>query len=396
MEQNSILAVDIGNSWYKALALDHGETFEYQMPNAIALFDEEYYERPYDDEDIELEDNLIVEIKSQAVVDKREIFYIGRAATKQKNVSLTAFNNQKADEARTYTLLFAMAAYHAVVADPYGTNLEYELDQLAVSLPTTQYKEKKETFKQRLTGTHTVIFHKVPGMKEPKEVVVKLNIRDVIIGAEGACAYLGLTRDQESLLIQNDPLVQDSQKGIIIGDLGGDSVDFVGIKDNKPVASVEGGAFGINQFLDIIIQKVSKNELYTFDSRAELEEKLAAGQSEWYVEPFAGVKKDISKYIIPQLRAMAIKYLEHFDRVRSSSSEIKGATRYIAVGGAADIAKRQIQETASTWKERGRPIDLLFPENMEKLNVLGLMILAKMNLIKNEQANIDDFVLTKG
>ena len=43
---------------------------------------------------------------------------------------------------------------------------------------------------------------------------------------------------------------------------------------------------------------------------------------------------------------MAIKYLEHFDRVRSSSNEIKGATRYIAVGGAAKLAKRQIQEAA--------------------------------------------------
>ena len=64
---------------------------------------------------------------------------------------------------------------------------------------------------------------------------------------------------------------------IIIGDLGGDSVDFVGIKNNKPVASVEGAPFGINQFLDHIIQKVSKNELYKFDSRSELEEKLAAG-----------------------------------------------------------------------------------------------------------------------
>lgn len=72
--------------------------------------------------------------------------------------------------------------------------------------------------------------------------------------------------------------------------------------------------------------------MYKFDSRSELEEKLAAGPSEWYVEPFAGVKKDISKYIIPQLKSMAVKYLEHFDRVRSSSSEIKGATRYIAVG----------------------------------------------------------------
>ncbi|WP_174615525.1 ParM/StbA family protein [Virgibacillus ihumii] len=395
MDRNNILAVDIGNSWYKAITSDKGELSEYQIPNAIALFDREFYEMPYDDEDIELEDNLIVEVKSPAVLDKREIYYIGKAATKQKNVSLTSFNNQKADEPRTFTLLFAMAAFHALSSNPIDEiELDYEINQMAVSLPTTQYKEKKNDFKEKLTGKHTVIFHKVPGIGEPKEVVVNLTIQDVIIGAEGACAYLGMTRDQDSLLIKDDTLVQDSAKGIIIGDLGGDSVDFVGIKNNKPVASIEGEPFGINQFLDKIIQKVSKHELYKFDSRSELEEKLAAGQSEWYVEPFAGVKKDISKYIIPQLRAMATKYLEHFDRTRSSSSEIKEASRYIAVGGAADIAQRQIQEAAITWKDRGRPIDLFYPEDMEKLNVLGLMILAKMNLIRNEQANFDDFAVT--
>ena len=213
-------------------------------------------------------------------------------------------------------------------------------------------------------------------------------MQDVIVGAEGACAYLGLTRDQETLGIKDDKLILDSVKGVIIGDLGGDSVDFVGIKNNKPVASVEGAPFGINQFLDHIIQKVSKNELYKFDSRSELEEKLAAGQSEWYVEPFAGVRKDISKYIIPQLKSMAIKYLEHFDRVRNSSNEIKGAARYVAVGGAAKLAKRQIQEAAVRWDERGRPIHLYFPEDMEKLNVLGLMILAKMNQLKKEQEKV--------
>ena len=40
---------------------------EYQVPNAISLFDEEFYERPYDDDDIVFEENLIVEIKSQAI-----------------------------------------------------------------------------------------------------------------------------------------------------------------------------------------------------------------------------------------------------------------------------------------------------------------------------------------
>ncbi|PAV30732.1 hypothetical protein CIL05_05380 [Virgibacillus profundi] len=393
MVRNNILAVDIGNSWYKALVSDGGEMFEYQMPNAIALFDEELYEKPYDDEDIELEENLIVEIKSSSFVDKREIFYIGKAAAKQRNVSFTSYNNQKTDEVRTYILLFAMAAYHTLLSNPFDTELEYKVDQLGVSLPTTQYKENKEQFKERLIGTHTVIFHKVPGIKEPKESVVKLTIEDVIVGAEGACAYLGLTRDQDTLAITNETLVEDSLKGIIIGDLGGDSVDFIGIKNNKPVASVEGEAFGINPFLDVIMQKVSKNELYQFNSRSELEEKLAKGQSEWYVEPFAGVKRDISKYIIPQLRSLAMKYLEHFDRVRSRSSEIKGAARYIAVGGAVDIAQRQIEEAAIKWKERGRPIDLYYPEDMANLNVLGLMILAKMNQFRNE--NIDEFAYTK-
>ncbi|RLL46741.1 ParM/StbA family protein [Oceanobacillus piezotolerans] len=391
---NNLLAVDVGNSWYKVLVSDNGETFDYQMPNAIALFDEELYEKPYDDDDIDLEDNLIVEIKSPAFVDKREIYYLGNAAAKQRNVSFTSYNNQKADEVRTYLLLFGIAGYHALVTQPWNTELEYHINQLAVSLPTTQYKENKETFKERLIGTHSVIFHKVPGMEEPKEMVVKLTIDDVIVGAEGACAYLGLTRDQETLSVTNESLVEDSAKGIIIGDLGGDSVDFVGIKNNKPVASVEGEAFGINPYLDIIIQKVSKNELYQFNSRSELEKLLIKGPSEWYVEPFAGVKKDISKYVLPQLRDMAIKYLEHFDRVRSGSNEIKGAARYIAVGGAVKLAQRQIEEAAVKWKERGRPIDLYFPEDMPNLNVLGLMILAKMNQYR--KAKIDDYVYTKG
>jgi plasmid segregation protein ParM len=384
MERLNFLAVDLGNSWYKALTSDQGMVCEYQIPNAIAQYDGEFYEKPYDDEDVVFEENLIVEVKSPAIVDKREIFYIGKAAAKQRDVSLTTINNQKVDEDRTYILLFALAAYHAVILNPEETVLSYTIDQLAVSLPTTQYKEKKDSFKQRLIGTHSVIFHKVPGTAEPKELVVKLHVKDVIVGAEGACAYLGLTRDQATLGIKDESLISESRKGIIIGDLGGDSVDFVGIKNNKPVASVEGEQFGINQFLDNIIQKISKNELYKFDSRSELEEKLSAGQSEWFVEPFAGVRKDISKYIIPQLKSMAMKYLEHFDRVRSSSNEVKGAARYIAVGGAAKLAQREIQEAAVKWSERGRPIDLLFPEDMEKLNVLGLMVLAKMNQFKKE------------
>ncbi|MBM7553115.1 ParM/StbA family protein [Thalassobacillus pellis] len=390
MGRQNYLAVDIGNSWYKVLASDDGVLSEYQMPNAIALFDEEFYELPYEEEDVELEENLIVEVKSQAIVDKREIYYAGKAAARQRNVSLTSFNNQKVDEDRTYILLFGIAAYHAMLGNPDDTEINYEIDQLAVSLPTTQFKRRKGRLRDCLTGTHTIIFHKVPGHAEPKEVTIKLKIHDVIIGAEGACAYLGMTRDIDTLEIKDDALVKDTKKGIIIGDLGGDSVDFVGIKNNKPVASVEGEPFGINQFLDIIIQKVSKNELYKFDSRSELEEKLAAGQSEWYVEPFAGVRKDISKYVTPQLRSMAIKYLELFDRVRSSSNEIKGAARYIAVGGAAKLAQKQIQEAAVKWRERGRPIELTFPENLEKLNVIGLLILAKMNQIKRqheEEAN---------
>lgn len=393
MDGKNFFAVDIGNSWYKVLTSDNGIYSQYQLPNAIALFDEDFYEKPYDEEELELEENLIVEVKSQAIIDKREKFYIGKSATRQKYVSLTSINNQKVEEERTYILLFGIAAFHAIQSNPHDIEINYPIDQLAVSLPTTQYKEKKEELKERLVGTHTIIFHKVPGISHPKEVTVKLNIRNVIVGAEGACAYLGLTRDLETLEIKDDSLCKDSAKGVIIGDLGGDSVDFVGIKHNKPVASIEGETFGINPFLDNIIQKVNKNELYKFDSRAELEEKLAKGQQDWYVEPFAGVKKDISKYIIPQLKLMAMKYLELFDRVRSSSSEIKGAVRYIAVGGAAKLAQRQIQEEALKWAEKGRPIELYFPENMETLNVQGLMALAKMNQLKESKSA--ELVLSK-
>lgn len=394
MRNDNFLAVDLGNSWYKVLASKNGVIKEYEMPNAIALYDEEFYEKHYDEEDVNIEENLIVEVKSEAILTKREIFYAGRAATRQRNVSLTSFNNQKVEEDRTYILLFAIAAYHALLLNPKKTDISYEIDQLAVSLPTTQYKEKKELLKKRLKGTHTIILHKVPSIQEPKEVVVKIHVNDVIVGVEGASAYLGLTRDQETLAIKNEDLVKDSKKGIVIGDLGGDSVDFVGIKNNKPVASIEGEPFGINFFLDNIIKKVSKNELYKFDSRSELEEKLSLDVSEWYVEPFAGVRKDISKYVNPQLKIMAIKYLELFDQIRSSSNEIKGAVRYIAVGGAAKIAKRQIQEAAVKWNQKGRPIELMFPENLEKLNVQGLLILAKMNHIK-QQGDFKQVVMNK-
>ncbi|MCA1059065.1 ParM/StbA family protein [Rossellomorea aquimaris] len=395
MNRHNYVAVDLGNSFYKAIVSTNGEMTEYSMPNAIALFDEEFYEKPYDDEDVLFGDNLIVEVNSSALHEKREIFYIGKSAARQRNVSLTSFNNQKVDEDRTYTLLFGLLAHHAVMSNQSDIDVFFDIDQLAVSLPTTQYKERKDTLKSRLIGTHTVYLHKVPGMIAPQETVVRLHIKDVIVGAEGACAYLALTRDEETLGVKDEALLQDSAKGILIGDLGGDSVDFVGIKNNKPVASIEGEPFGINQFLDHIIQKVSKYELYKFDSRSELEEKIVAGQSEWYVEPFAGVKKDISKYIIPQLKSLAIKYLEHFDRVRNSSNEIKGAVKYIAVGGAAKIAESHIREAAVKWAERGRPIELFFPPNMEKLNVSGLMILAKLNQLKNNPAQIE-YTKTKG
>lgn len=385
MEKHNYLAVDLGNSWYKVLASDNGVLREYQMPNAIALFDQEFYEMHYDDEDVKIEDNLIAEVKSSAISNKREIYYVGKAATKQRNVSLTSFNNQKVQEDRTFILLFSVIAYHALLLNPDETDIHYTIDQLAASLPTTQYKKNKELLKEKLMGTHTIILHQVPGVSEPHEVTVKVNIKDVIVGAEGACAYLGLTRDLESLSIKNDYLVRESLRGIIIGDLGGDSVDFVGIKNNKPVASVEGEPFGINQFLDNIIKKVSKNELYKFDSRSELEHLLQMDLSEWYVEPFAGVRKDISKYVIPQLKLMANKYLELFDHIRSSSPEVKGSVRYIAVGGAAKLAQRQIQEAALSWKQKGRPIELLFPEDLEKLNVLGLLVLAKLNQVKKQQ-----------
>ncbi|MCT8138287.1 ParM/StbA family protein [Anaerobacillus sp. CMMVII] len=391
MENNNFLAVDLGNSWYKVLAADNGSLAEYELPNAIALFDEEFYEKYYDEEDVKLEENLIVEVKSEAISAKREIYYAGKSATRQRNVSLTSFNNQKVEEDRTFILLFSATAFHAIQQSPNETDIFYEIDQLAVSLPTTQYKEKKELLKKKLKGTHTIILHKVPMIQEPKEIVVKIQVNDVIVGAEGACAYLGLTRDLNTLEIKDEDLVKDSKKGVIIGDLGGDSVDFVGIKNNRPVASIEGETFGINLFLDHIIKKVSKNELFKFDSRSELEEKLCADVSEWYVEPFAGVRKDISKYVIPQLKTMAIKYLELFDQIRSSSTEIKGSVKYIAVGGAAKLAKKQIQEAALKWNQKGRPIELMFPENLEKLNVQGLLILAKMNHLK-KQSNSRQYV----
>ena len=68
----------------------------------------------------------------------------------------------------------------------------------------------------------------------------------------------------------------------------------------------------------------------------------------------------------------------------------------LLLGELPKLAKRQIQEAAVRWDERGRPIHLYFPEDMEKLNVLGLMILAKMNQLKKEQVNTHDYVTVQG
>ena len=195
MKNLSFLAADLGNSWYKILAADDGIITEHQLPNAIALFEEEFYELPYDEEEVDLEENLIVEVKSKAIVDKRERYYIGKGALRQRNVSGTSFNNQKVQEDRTFILLFGIAAYHALLENPGNREIQYDIQQLAVSLPTTQYKENKEFFKNQLIGTHSVIFHKVPGISDLKEIYVQIHIHDVIVGAEGACAYIGMTRD---------------------------------------------------------------------------------------------------------------------------------------------------------------------------------------------------------
>ena len=64
----------------------------------------------------------------------------------------------------------------------------------------------------------------------------------------------------------------------------------------------------------------------------------------------------------------------------------------LLLGELPKLAQRQIQEAAVRWAERGRPIQLTFPENMEKLNVLGLMILAKMNQLKMEQERAADLI----
>ncbi|GGH71441.1 hypothetical protein GCM10010978_07380 [Compostibacillus humi] len=188
MENQRIVAVDIGNSWFKSLISDQGALYEYQFPNAVALFDEEFYEEPYDEEDVLLEENIIVELNSPSITEKRQVYYARKSALKMKNVSLTSIHNQKVTEDRTYTLLFAMMAYHAIQTNPGETELDFTVDQLAVSLPTTQYKTKKDLFKNKLLGTHRIVFHKVPGIDAPKEIAVKLHIEDVIIGAEGACA----------------------------------------------------------------------------------------------------------------------------------------------------------------------------------------------------------------
>ena len=87
---------------------------------------------------------------------------------------------------------------------------------------------------------------------------------------------------------------------------------------------------------------------------------------------------------------MAIKYLEHFDRVRSSSNEIKGAVQYIAVGGAAKIARIANQGSGGEMGRKRSPNRIIFSGKYGKIKCIRINDPCKVKSIKKTNpANIE-------
>ena len=126
-KEKTFLPLTLGIAGIKRWHLMTVYPCEYQIPNAISLFDEEFLRSRMMMMMLFWKKILIVEVKSHASIDKREIYYIGKGCTKQRDVSLTAFNNQKVDEDRTYIFLFGLAAFHAVRLNPEETEIHYIL-----------------------------------------------------------------------------------------------------------------------------------------------------------------------------------------------------------------------------------------------------------------------------
>jgi plasmid segregation protein ParM len=365
-------AIDMGNSLFQAIINDR----EYVMPNALArctVNNVEYYDSTQQD----FFENLIVKISSKALPYERNQYFVGLSATEKENVSSVAKNNQKAYSDRSIILLLTLLAYDAVQDHPGKLDIRLQYDVVATALPTRQVRRDREELKKKLQGDHTVTFRYVPG---GSDITVHLSIMDVIVGIEGSTAYVALVRDSETLKIKNVDLMAET---ILIADLGGDSTDFVGIRKNKIVDGIEGEIFGVNTYLDRIIQDVENRTGYRFPSRYSLEKRLARGPRHWKVV-IDQEDVDITNCIEPHLIEMSEKFLDLLDQKRKHVA-VQEAKYYFCIGGPVKIAKDYIE---AENQKRKKPMKLSFPDNLERLNVLGLWILAQAQGIRISQKQV--------
>lgn len=325
----NIGVIDMGNALFQAIIAGTGK--EYTMPNALALckLDDIDY---YDPTQVDFYDSMIVEIDSGALKNRRERFFVGISATERENVNGAEWDTQKAYSDRNVYLALTLLAYDAVQANPKQNEISITYDYIATALPTRQVKKTREVLKDKLKGHHTVTFKFVPG---GGDIVVKLEIKECLVSIEGSAAHVALVRDPITLKTKDETLADET---IIIADLGGGSLDPVGIRDRKIVEGIEGEPFGINTYLDNIIKDVADNVGHYFPSRYSLEKLLAKGPAYWKVV----VNQDeinITKYIEPKLIEMSAQYLTLLDKTRKNT-KLQQAKRIFPIGGPIKVAKK--------------------------------------------------------
>lgn len=368
----NIASIDMGNSLFEAIINER----EYLMPNALArctVDRVEYYDATQQD----FIRNLIVDINSNALNQSQNKYFVGLSATEKENVSSVAKNNQKANSDRSIILLLTLLAYDAVQDNRGVTNIQIQYDVVSTALPTRQVRRDREELKNKLLGVHTVTFHDVPG---GSDITVRISILDVVVGIEGSTAYVALIRDADTLKIKDAGLMRET---LLIADMGGDSTDFVGIRNNKIVDGIEGEIFGVNTYLDRIIQDVENRTGFRFPSRYSLEKRLALGNQHWKVV-VNQEDVNITNCIEPHLIEMSEKFLDLLDQKRKHVA-LQEAKNYFCIGGPVKVAKDYIE---AENQKRNKPMKLSFPENLERLNVLGLWILAQAQGIRNSQNEV--------
>lgn len=353
----NVAAIDLGNSLVQAVV--NGEYYEF--PNSIALCPTDV--RYYDESNVSFEDNMVVEVDSGALHNKREKYFVFMSATERPNHENTAKNNIKARSDRSILISLSVLA-QAAVKNSTDNSIDVEYEVVGTGLPTRQVKSDREELTKRLTGHHTVVFHYVPGRGE---VTVNIQIKNVIVGTEGHLAYLALTRDIETLKVKDASLNDET---ILISDLGGGSLDHVGIRQGNLVDEIEGESFGINEYLDNIRAAIEDGTGFETPSRYILERRLALGPSHWKVV-VDQEKKDIKPYIDPHLTNLSRRYLDSIDKIRRHV-KMQEATRFYCIGNAVDVIRPYIE---SENKTRQKPMALTFPENLGMLNLIGIWFL---------------------